>query len=159
MRARSASRIVGVALLAIALLGACGDDGTTSAGGDGTTTVLQDQDGAGDRDRDRDRDRIHQVIEDVLDACGDQDRDRLRDHLGDQARDRLRDGSCDELDGESETTVLSEDITVDGDTATAELRFRIRDRDGETHELGETWHFRWSEADGWQLSEVPDSLE
>ena len=159
MRAiRTSVGILVVAALAFVPV-ACSDDDTTPASSDGTTTEEVDRPGDQVRDRDRDRDRIHQAMEDVLGACQDQDRDRLRDRTGEQDRDRLRDGSCDAVADGSEVSVVEEDIAVDGDEATVTLRLRVRSRDGETYELGDTWRFRWSDEAGWVLSELPATID
>jgi|GEM_PF-3935407 predicted lipid-binding transport protein (Tim44 family) len=139
--------------------GACADDDPTSASGDGTTTEVVDRPGDQARDRDRDRIRIHEAVEDVLGACQDQDRDRLRDRTGDRDRDRLRDGSCDAVADGSDVSVTEEDIAIEGDEATVTLRLRVRSRDGEVYELGDTWRFRRSDESGWVLSELPATVD
>jgi hypothetical protein len=158
MRIRRSIGILVVAGLAL-LPAACGDDDGVTISDDGTTTEETDRPGDQDRDRDRDRDRIHDAVADVLGACQDQDRDRLRDRTGDRDRDRLRDGTCDAVADGSEVSVVDEDIQVDGDDATVTLRLRVRTRDGETYELGDTWRFRWGDESGWVLSELPATID
>ena len=89
------------------------------------------------------------------------DQDRLRDQVSDQLRDqvqdRLRDQSC-LLEDAEDVSVEDEDIEIDGDRATVQVRVRYRNQgedQGGPEQL--TWHFRWTEEHGWLLDDL-DSL-
>lgn len=148
-RTRLAALLTLLALIVITMVSCGDDDDATLTGSDATVTTQ--------RDRDRDRDQIHDAVADILDACRDQDRDRLRDHTVSQDRDRLRDGSCDGI-ADADASIVDEAISVDGDEATATLRLAVRDRNGTTSELGDTWRFRWSDG-AWLLSDLPATID
>lgn len=53
---------------------------------------------------------------------------------------------------------MNEDIAVDGDEATATLRLAVRERNGTTYEITDSWRFRWSDG-AWLLSELPATID
>lgn len=122
---------------------ACEDGTTTQSGTESSISTIRDQ--------------LQQAVDTVVSSCQDRDRDRLRDLVQDQLRDRVRDmdmlGVC---DGSGLEATIDE-LNVDGDTATVQVRLRIRAENGEASELRETWRFRW-EKDRWLLAELPAAV-
>jgi hypothetical protein len=144
--------LAAVAVTAALLFAGCGDDnGDTDVE---TTTTVGDQ----DRDQERDRDQIHQLINDTLDACEDRDRDRLRDVSRDHVHDDLEHADF-MTDDDIAFDVLDEDITVNGDSATADIHLRVHER-GDDDQVEQDMHWRFHHDDaGWRLDDLPACVE
>lgn len=146
--------LAALALTGLVLSG-CGDDGSTRSTGVETSTTIRQQDR--DHDPDQDRDRIHQLIQDTLDACEDQDRDRLRDVTRDHLHEDLDHVGF--ITGDDITLEVT-DVTValDGDRATAQAHLRVYDRDRLRVETQTEWQFH-HDGTAWLLDELPPCLD
>jgi hypothetical protein len=150
--------LAAVAVTAALLVAGCGDDNDDTDVEPATTVGDQDRDQERDRDQDRDRDQIHQLINDTLDACEDRDRDRLRDMSRDHVHDDLEHADF-ITDDDITFDVLDQDVTVDGDSATADIHLRVRERgDDDQVEQDMNWRFHHDGA-GWRLDDLPACVE
>lgn len=102
---------------------------------------------------------VEVAVDDVFLVIQQRDQDRLRDFTGDKLQDRIQDQDLQQVatcipDG---TTVdlVSREVVVSGDTATATATFKIT-QDGETTDVQKVWEFQRQDDGTWALSALPE---